>query len=324
MAYYWKRVILGGAMSAMAAAGCAHAQDAARYGFSSNGLNGTFASAVARGFSAAAQEAGVEVTVLDSQSDVLKQTNDVADLVSQAVAGIAIHPNDSVVATAWADSAKAAGIPVVAAASMVGDPSSRPIEDVYEGMVALVTQEEIGAGHQVGELAARLLAERGAKEAKIAIVEGSAGNSEVGQRTEGFEAALQEAGQSYQIVATQPGDWTIEKGESACQNMAAANPDLDLYFTQSDDMAVGCARAVRGAGSDAVVLGMGGSKLGIESVESGTIDGTICYKPEEIGRQAFRVLHEAITTGAEPGEDFVTYDTPIVTSANTADCVAQW
>ena len=294
------------------------------YGFSSNGLNGTFASAVARGFSEAAKEQGVETIVLDSQSDVLKQTNDVADLISQRVAGIAIHPNDSVVAMSWADSAIAAGIPVVAAASMIGDPATRPINDVYEGMVALVTQEEVGAGHQVGALAADLLARRGAGTARIAIVEGSAGNSEVRQRTQGFEAALTEAGQAYEIVATQPGDWTIEKGESACQNMNSGNPDIDLYFTQSDDMAVGCARAVGSAGSDALVLGMGGSRLGVDAVGDGTIDGTICYKPEEIGRLAFAALHEAVGSGARGAEAFVTYPTPIVTSANTSDCAPQW
>jgi ribose transport system substrate-binding protein len=300
------------------------AQDAGLYGFSSNGLNGTFASAVARGFSDAAKGQGFEAIVLDSQSDVLKQTNDIADLVSQNVAGIAIHPNDSVVATSWADSAIAAGIPVVAAASMIGDPATRPIDDVYEGLVALVTQEEIGAGYQIGEMAAGLLADRGIETAKIAIVEGSAGNSEVGQRTQGFEAALKDADQSYRIVATQPGDWTIEKGESACQNMGAANPDIDLYFTQSDDMAVGCARAVRAAGSTAVVLGMGGSQLGIEAVSDGTIDGTICYKPEEIGRQAFAVLHRAVTGEATVSEEFVTYPTPIITRENIDDCVPQW
>ncbi|WP_417258697.1 sugar ABC transporter substrate-binding protein [Celeribacter sp.] len=298
--------------------------DGASYGISSNGLSGTFSSAVARGFSEAAKEQGVNAIVLDSQSDVLKQTNDIADLVSQGVDGIAIHPNDSVVAMSWVDSAIAAGIPVVAAASMVGDPTARPIDDVYEGMVALVTQEEVGAGYQIGEMAASLLSERGIETAKIAIVEGSAGNSEVAQRTQGFEAALKEAGQAYQIAATQPGDWTIEKGESACQNMGASNPDIDLYFTQSDDMAVGCARAINSAGSDALVLGMGGSQLGIDAVSEGKIDGTICYKPEEIGRRAFAALHEAVSNEASGGEQFITYPTPTITRDNITDCVPQW
>lgn len=303
-------------------AGFAASADNGPYGYSSNGLSFPFAAAVAKGFSDAAGEVGAEAIVLDSQGDVLKQTNDIDDLLAQGVKGIAIMPNDSAVATAWADKASAAGVAVVASASQIGDTSKRAIDDVYESLAALVTQQEVAAGREVGLLAARLL--RGTEKAKVAIIEGAAGYAEVQQRTEGFEAGMKEAGQAYEIVAAQPGNWTAEKGEAACQNILASNPDIDLFFNQADDMVVGCARAVHSAESKAKLVGFGGSKLAIAAIKEGSVDGTVCYKPEEIGRISFTVLYEVANGIKDHKQEFITYPTPGVSIDNVAECVGQW
>ena len=313
---------IGVAAASVFAFTSAQGQDAGSYGFSSNGLSFPFADAVAKGFQDAADEAGVEAIILDSQGDILKQSNDIDDLIALGVSGIAIMPNDSAVATAWVDQATAAGIPVVASASQIGDPATRPIDDVYEGLAALVTQHEVTAGRKVGLLAARLL--DGTDVAKVAIIEGAAGYAEVGQRTEGFEMGMQEAGQAYEIVAAQPGDWSSEQGEAACQNILASNPDIDLFFNQADDMVVGCARAVEAAGSEAMLVGFGGSRLAIAAIRDGAIDGTVCYKPEEIGRLSFNVLYEVANGEQDHREQFITYETPGVSIDNIDVCTGQW
>ncbi len=315
------RLLAGVSALGMTLGTSAIAADMGPYGFSSNGLSFPFAAAVAKGFADAAAEVGAEAIVLDAQGDVLKQTNDIDDLLAQGVKGIAIMPNDSAVAAAWADKAAAAGVAVVASASMIGDTTTRPIDDVYESLAALVTQQEVAAGREVGLLAARLL--EGVDVAKIAIIEGAAGYAEVQQRTEGFEAGMAEAGQAYEIVAAQPGDWTAEKGEAACQNILASNPDIDLFFNQADDMVVGCARAVASAGSDALLVGFGGSKLAIAAIKDGSVDGTVCYKPEEIGRISFNVLYD-VANGTPHEAEFITYPTPGVSIDNVDDCVGQW
>lgn len=294
------------------------------YGFSSNGLSFPFAAAVAKGFADAAKEGGDQAIVLDAKGDVLKQTNGIDDLIAQGVKGIAIMPNDSAVATAWVDKAVAAGIPVVASASMIGDTKTRPIDKVYENLTGLVTQQEVAAGHQVGILAAKLLKTKGVADAKVAVIEGAAGYAEVSQRTQGFEEGMKEAGQAYKIVAAQPGDWTAEKGESVCQNILQSNPDIDLFFNQADDMVVGCSRAVKNGGSKAILVGFGGSKLAIQAIKDGTVDGTVCYKPEEIGRISYKLLHDTVSGANTKKEQFVTYPTPGVSADNIGDCQGQW
>lgn len=292
------------------------------FGLSSVGLSFPFASAIAKGFQDAGAKAGAKTIVLDAKGDVQKQANDIQDLITEKVNGIAIMPLDSTVAQGWVDHAAAANIPVVSVGSQIGDPTKRALHDVYPKVSAIVTQDEIAAGEAVGRAAATVLPK--GETAKIAVIEGQAGFPEVQQRREGFEKGLKAAGVKYTIVASQPGDWTAEKGEAACQNILQAHPDVDLFFNEADDMVVGCARAVRAAGSHAKLFGMGGSKLAIAAIKAGQIDGTVCYKPENLGALAFSVLYDDATGKQTRKAAFVTYQTPGITKANVADCVAQW
>ena len=316
----WTR-LAGLAAVGMMTAGPASAADVT-LGFSSVGLSFPFASAIAKGFSDETAKLGAKSVVLDAQNSVQKQANDIQDLMTQKVGGIVIMPLDSVVAQGWVDRAVQAGIPVVAVGSQIGDPNKRGIKDVYPKLAALTTQDEVAAGEAAGKLAMKLLPTD--HKAKIAVIEGAAGFPEVVQRKEGFTKALDAAGANYEIVASQPGDWTAEKGEAACQNILAAHPDVDLFYNEADDMVVGCARAVRSAGSEAKLIGVGGSKLAVAAIKAGQIDGTVCYKPEALGALAAKTLYETVSGEKKHEAEFLTYPTPGVTKDDIDTCVGQW
>lgn len=287
-----------------------------RYGLSTVGLSYPFAAAIAKGFSDAAARVGATAIVLDAKGDVQKQANDIDDLIAQRVAGIAVMPLDSVVAQGWVARAQRGGVPIAAVAALVGDPRTRKVADVYPGLVALASQDEVAAGRAAGTLAARLLPAR--RTARIAVIQGAAGFPEVEQRARGFREALDAAGARYAIVAAQPGNWTSEGGEAACQNILAAQPEIDLFYNEADDMVIGCARAVRAAGSHARLIGVGGSKLAIASIKADAVDGTVCFKPEALGALVFQALH------GDGGPRFRSYPIPAVTRANVDACVGQW
>jgi ribose transport system substrate-binding protein len=227
-------------------------------------------------------------------------------------------PIDSVVAQGWVRRANAQKVQIAAVAALVGDPKTRVISDVYPGLVALASQDEVAAGRAAGTLAATWLPRD--RESRIAIIEGAAGFPEVEQRARGFRLALDAAGIRYRIVASQPGNWTSAGGEAACQNILAAQPNIDLFYNEADDMVIGCARAVRAAGSHARLLGVGGSKLAIASIKAGAVDGTVCFKPEALGALAFEALHAR----AQGAPRFRTYPIPAVTRATVGECVGQW
>ena len=291
-------------------------------GYVAAGLQYPFNVAVAKGFEDAAKAAGVKAIVLDPKTSVERQANAIDDLVSQKVDGIAFLPLDGVVAEGWADRVAAHGIPLVSVATELGDPQKRSIKDVYPKLTALVASDEVHTGFNAGEIAAKLLPRD--RVANIAIVEGAPGYPQVWQRTKGFKEGLDKAGVKYRIVASQPTDWTAEKGEAVCQNILTAHPDVDLFYSQADDMVIGCARAVHAAGSKAKLVGWGGSRLGISAIKNGEVDGTVCVAPEEMGQQAFKALYAAVTNPDTPKAKFIEIATPGVTKENVSSCVPQW
>lgn len=291
-------------------------------GYVAAGMQYPFNVAAAKGFEQAAKAAGVKTIVLDAKTSVEKQGNAVDDLIAQKVDGIAVLPIDAVVAQSWADRATSHNIPFVAVATQIGDPQKHAIGDVYPKLTALVASDEVHVGYDAAQIAAKLLPKD--RTAKIAIVEGAPGYPTVWQTTKGFKDGLDKAGIKYQIVAAQPTDWTPEQGESVCQNILTAHPDVDLFFNQADDMVIGCARAVRAAGSHAKLVSRGGSKLGINAIKVGDVDGTVCIQPGKMGELAFKALYAAVKDPSAQKAKFVDVDTPEVTKATLSSCVPEW
>ncbi|MGJ9412914.1 sugar ABC transporter substrate-binding protein [Aeromicrobium sp. CF4.19] len=303
-----------------AGGGSAETDDDLTVGVANLGLSFPFPSSIGEGIKAKADELGVTLVELDGQGKTEKQANDVQDLINQQPDGVLLLPVDSGVAVGLADQLETAEIPTVAVASQVGDPTERDLEDVYSSLVALVTQQELDAGATAGELALKAVPDGG----KLAVVEGAAGAAEVELRWARFLDPAEEAGVEYDVVARQPGDWTADGAQSACQNMLASDPDIDLFYAESDDMAVGCANAVDSAGSDAEVVGIGGSKLGVDGVADGKIFGTVCFKPRDLGELAMQTIYDHLTGETDDTAQFVTYETPAIDESNVDDCVPQW
>jgi ribose transport system substrate-binding protein len=316
---------LGVAVGACAMAlvvGAADAKDVT-LAYVANSLQFPYDAALGKGFQEACKELGCKAIVIDPRASVERQGNAIEDLISQKVDGIAIIATDSVVALGWVDRATEAKINFVAAAAQIGDPDKVPVKQVYAKLTALVITDDVTAGERAGELAAKFLPK--GRVAKIAIIEGAPGFAVVRQRTQGFRKALDTAGVKYQIVASQPTDWTPAKGEAVCQNILTANPDLDMFFSHADDMALGCSRAIRAANSKVKLVSTGGgSKLGNDAIKNGEIDGSVCTKPGTIGRLAAKALYDAATGKNTKKAQFISYETPAITKDNLSVCPAEW
>ncbi|NVO25427.1 sugar ABC transporter substrate-binding protein [Donghicola mangrovi] len=275
------------------------------------------------GFERAAAAAGVKTVVLDPRGSVEKQSNAIDDLLAQGVSGIGFLPLDSVVAESLVDKIDEAGLPVVAIASQVGDPNTRAVDDPYPTLSAFVATDNYQAGYVSGEMAAGLLPK--GRTAKIAVVEGDPAYAVVKLDNDGFNAALKDAGADYEIVANQPTDWTPDAGEAVCQNFLTAHPDLDLIFSQADDMAIGCARAIEAAGSEVTLIATGGgSALGYAAIQAGEMYGSVCTRPQLLGELMFQALYDAVQDPNTPKARYISYDMPQITKETLDDCPEQW
>ena len=312
-----------GLVSALSlSAGAAPAKDIV-LGYIPASLEFPYNVATAKGFEEEAKKLGAKPVIIDPRGKVDQQANAIDDMLAQGVSGIAALTLDGVVGQSWVDKLYEKHIPFVSVATQIGDPTKGAWSDVYPKLTALVGMDNVAAGELSGKIAANLVPHD--RKIKVAIVEGAPGYPQVWQRSKGFKKGLDESGVKYDIVASQPTDWTPEKGEAVCQNVLTATPDVDLIFSQADDMAIGCARAIAAAGSKAKLVATGGgSKLGVEAVKSGEINGSVCDRPEYEGRLAARVLYEAVTNPNAKTGQLVSYDTPVVTKQTLADCPPEW
>jgi ribose transport system substrate-binding protein len=285
-------------------------------GLSNQTMAVTFPAGLAKGAQQEADKLGVKLIVLDSKGDVQKQGSDIQDLIAQKVSGILIVPNSPGPAQSMVDSVAAAGIPI---ASVHGTVGTGPTDVPYSKLSFTINESADQLGHLEATLAKQALPTGG----KVAIITGAAGFLENTTWTAGFKSDLAAAG-GFTIVATQPGDWTADKGQAACQGILSANPDVALFYALSDDMAAGCAKAVGAAKSTAKVLGNGGAKIGIDGIKSGTIYGDVCFKPVDEGAKAFDTLYEQITGKAPAPKKVLSYDIPAITKANVDQCAPQW
>lgn len=303
-------------------AGAAQAEDLV-FGYVPASLEYPYNVSTAEGFKEAADKAGVKTVVLDPRGSVEKQGNSIDDLITQKVNAIGFLPLDSVVAESFVDKINAAGMPAVAIAAQVGDPNKRAVNDPYPGLSAFVATDNFKAGYASGEMAVGLLPKD--RTAKIAIVQGDPAYAVVKLDTDGFKAALDKAGAKYEIVAEQPTNWTPEQGESVCQNFLTAHTDLDLIFSQADDMAIGCARAIDAVSAKVPLIATGGgSKLGHDAILAGEMYGSVCTRPKLLGALMFQAMYEAVTKPETPKARYVTYDMPQITKETIDACPEQW
>jgi len=283
----------------------------------------TFGSAVARGFTEEAKTLGFTPVVIDSQWSPEKQANAIDDLMIQGINGVGLLPIDSIASMGWVDKLVAAKIPVVAGGSLIGNPAKVGQTYVYPGLAAFVNVDEIATAGIVGAMVAKSLPSDGS--AKIAIVEGAPGYAVNDYRKQGFLGALDKSGVKYTVVADQPTDWSVEKGEAVCQNILTATPNVNVIFTTADPMAVGCAKAAASMKAKAAVVATaGGMKIGNDAITAGTMLASTCYKPETMGRMIAKALFEEVTKPGAHKSEFIAYDPPLVTKGTLASCAAEW
>jgi ABC-type sugar transport system substrate-binding protein len=279
-----------------------------------------FPASVLTGVKAAAASAGdVDLQNVNTNFDTAEEATAVQNLIAQKPDGVILMANDGAAAATLVSKLHDADIPVLAVHTQVG---TGTFEEPDPNLMAFVTQSEYDAGKQAGTLAANAVPDGG----DIGIVEGSGCCFEaVKDRTEGFLEGVKDAGGSFKVVSKQPGAWVPEEAEKACQNMLQASPGIVLFYAQSDDMAAGCASAVKKAKSTAKVIGIGGSKLGIDGVKDGSVFGTVCYKPEDMGNLAAKTIIDTLRGGETKADPtFITYTTPAITADNVDDCTPQW
>lgn len=266
-------------------------------GLSVSTLNNPFFVSLRDGAQAAADEAGVKLTVTDARNDATQQADQVLNFQTQQLDAVIINAVDSDAAGPIVAPLISAKTPVVAVDRAVNgaEVSSMVASDNVEG----------------GRLAADALAKAIGEKGQVIVLQGVAGTSASRERGEGFATGIA-AYPNIEVVATQPADFDRAKGLDVATNLLQSKPDAVGIFAENDEMALGAIQALGArAGTEVFVVGFDGTADGLAAIKAGTMHASIAQQPEDLGRSA--VLTALALINGETTEKMISVPVVVVT-----------
>lgn len=260
----------------------------------------TFFTEMNEGAQEAADEAGCDLIIANANNDSAKQNSDIENFVVQQVTGLIVVAIDVNGVVPAVNSAKQAGIKVVAIDAQLEEGTV----DTFVG----VDNEKAGAeaGQWVVDQGLADGASYGAVDARNSFIQN--------QREDSFREVVDAAGATH--TQSVNGDNIQEKAATAARNLVTAQPDLDFVYTTGEPATVGAVAALD-PGSDTKVIGWDLTAEVIAGIDSGLVTAVIQQDPRQEGVEAVNEL-EAILDGAEP-QGFIDVPITIVTEENVDD-----
>jgi len=266
-----------------------------------------------RGYQDAAAEKGVTIDVLSVPTEEVteQQLNQLQTALAQGYDAIMVSPITPANLIPALVAANQAGIPIINVDERV-DPAAA------EAAGAKLTSVIASDNRDAGARAAQYMIDNIPDGGKVAIIEGKAGNQSGLDRKEGFQEAIEAAG-NFEIVASQPADWDQQRALDAATNILQANPDLVGFYAANDTMALGVVEAARAAGKldPVVIIGTDAIPAALAAVQAGDMEGTVAQFPAEEARIATSLAILALQ--GHPVEGFIPSPIELITKDNVAD-----
>ncbi|PRY59923.1 substrate-binding domain-containing protein [Glycomyces artemisiae] len=283
--------------------------------------------AMQEGAEAAAEEAGVDLTLAAGREDGDEDTQiqAIENAISRGDDGILITVNGPGVEDALVR-ARDAGLYVIALDTPPSDSESVDITFATDNFLA---------GQRIGEWTAAQLGGDKAVIAMIDLFDDKIVSVDV-QRDQGFldgmgidtadpeafgdEAATgQYSGGEYEIVGHEASQGAEDGGRTAAENLLSINPDINVVYTINEPAAYGAYEAFEAAGATEglIVASVDGGCAGVDAVAAGTIGATSQQYPVRMAELGVEAIHSLATTGEAPetteGLDFFNTGVELVT-----------
>lgn len=312
-------------------------------GFALRTANGSYYAAIGDIVKAKCQELGWECTVLESNNDTTKELENMESLVASEVDLIFLDCVDPSAATASQKVASDAGIPLINLDSGVDDMSMQ---------VTTVYSDNEQNGLEAGKYYASTLAED--FEISAVMLSGNTGSIAGTQRRDGMiagiimqrtgcsedeawaaakemEDSLVSSGKAsnedakFTITGQGWGNWTIDEGLVAAEDLITANPDVNLVMGENDPMLMGALKALDNAGitygkdgTVQLISAADGSKDGYDQIREGNIMAIGENSPLKIGELGMEIAQDILVNGKDPDsyEDITMTEAVAVTIDN--------
>jgi len=203
-----------------------------------------------------------EFAAFDAENNSEKQINQINNAVANKFDVIIFQQVDTQAPVTAVKDAVSKGVTVIAVTGHIEDGGASIYVD--------------SSPEQQGTLIGQVAAERLAKDAKIAILQGPAGNPHANGREAGFKKGL-ETRKDVQIADEQIGEWQKEKGLTITQNWLSSIKDLQGILCHNDNMALGAYEAIKMAGKEGKIqiYGVDAMAEAVLAVKDGKMEATV-------------------------------------------------
>jgi ribose transport system substrate-binding protein len=275
-----------------------------KLGLSLSTLNNPFFVTLRDGAQEAADKAGVELIVVDSQDDPAKEATNIEDLIQQGVDAILVNPTDADAVVPSIIKANEAEIPVFT------------IDRGANGGVVIshIASDNVAGGAVAGKFLCDTLGGEGT----AVELEGIAGTSAARDRGNGFNTYMNNECQGVEIVARQTANFNRAEGLTVFENILQAQPVISGTFAHNDEMILGAIEAAESAGRSEEIIFVGFDAVddAVAAVDAGKLAATIAQQPAEMGRLGVETAVSFLDGGVV--EQYIPVDLSLVSGDVTA------
>jgi len=217
------------------------------------------------GFKAAAEKAGVKMTMVDGKNDPAVQQGQIETFVTQGVDAIVIVPVQvSSIGPIMAE-VKKAGIPLVAV-------NRFPEEPYFSQLATYVGSDELFAGTKQAEKIAELLDGKG----DVVIIHGQFGHPAEMGRTQGNKDVFANF-PDINIVREDTSEWQRAKALELMENWIQTGIHIDAVLANNDESAIGAAMALEQVGllDQVLIAGVDATPDALHLMKEGKLDVTV-------------------------------------------------
>ena len=277
-------------------------------------MNETFVANYAANLQTLADNAGVELRLLDGNSDVATQLDQLNTLLTQGVKYFVIIPQDTAATEQMCQLINAQG---GAAAFSNIQPS---VEALKVGKnFYLASSPETVAGNIQAEIADEYFKAHPDKlgpnnTVNLLIINGQLGHPAQINRRQGAIDGLEARGYNVNIVAEQTANWGAAEAQALMDAwLAAYSGQFNMVFAQNDDMAMGAVESmltnqftddpndITGTVTKVPVIGVDATPAGQQSIRENKMYATVLQDAVGQSTTAFELMYITATQGSAIG-----------------------
>ena len=263
----------------------AAAQEGRYVGFVPPALTSPFHVAMVDGATARAEELGwkLDVQAPASEGDFAAFVTTVQQLLEKGVEAISINPIGTDSAITAVKAANEKGIPILA---------HNFITPFSEGeVVTYLGYDQWGGAEKLALYTCELIAKKynttpAETKGKVFILLGI-DSIFSHRRTGGFKAGLAKGCPNVEVVGEQTAEWLRTKGSEVATIALQQTPDIDVFYGNSDEMAIGAALAAEQLGleinKDFFAVGIDGNQPTLDLLAEGKFSATLGVDPYRMG-----------------------------------------